>query len=59
MREKDRLGRPGAATPQPRAIIDHEAIEKLKRRAEDIGLIIQHRREKDAAPPAKQKGGQK
>ena len=52
-------GREPAGAGTPRSIVDPRAIEKLKRRAEDLGLIIHHRREQDSAQPDRKKGGKR
>ncbi len=52
-------GRQPPATGAARSIVDPRASEKLKRRAEDLGLIIHQRREQDSARPGRKKGGKR
>ena len=52
--KKEKKERANAATRNARGIVDGRALEDLKRRAEDVGLIVHARR--DVTPKA---GGKK
>ena len=49
----------GQQSKPARAIVNPDALENLKRRAEDIGLIIHARQSKPAPRRAPKKRGQK
>lgn len=45
--------------PLPSSIVEDEATERLKKRLQDLGLIVNARAGKPARPTVKKKGGEK
>lgn len=52
-----RTGAGGASAPARRSIVGGDALENLKRRAADLGLILHKRGGKDAAREGGRRGG--
>ena len=59
MKQAKEANKQGRASQATRAIVNPDALENLKRRAEDVGLIIHARQPKPAQGRGPKKRGQK